>query len=443
MNHANLPKKSHLVFWGLLGGLILLITVRYAFQVDIPRALFLLVIGLIVLLGDQNEIVAMILCCIPLHESIDFYYALVLCTAVYVFKYSRHIRLGTNVLLVLLCIVWELLHCMRSSFSIMSFISSIIPFVVLAVFVASDVEKLDYPFIIRALSLTALGVTLVLFVRVLYFAGYNIALAIAGLQRLGSDLHSSIENVTVQGGQINPNTLGIVSVLAATGLMQLRNMGIGRKSDILIMCVLLVFASLSTSRTYLACLALMIVLLIFSERGGAAKKLKLIGLLFLAISLVVAVLAVYFTETFTYFISRFLERDITTGRGDLMILYHNFIVRNPDVMLFGIGLQDFGDRLIQVYRVAVGVPHNAIQELIIAWGIPGLFLFAGLFLSMYLESHRKNRRQSLINWIPLFILLFKGMAGQMLNSSYTMLAFSYAYLSLCTSNPANGPDTED
>lgn len=424
-------KNRHRRFACMLGCLLMLIMIRYSFQIDLPRVFFLAVIGLIVLLGSREEIAAMIVCCIPLHESIDFFYALVICTAVYVFKSHRQIRLGTNVLLVLVILVWELLHCLNGSFSVMTYITNIVPFVVLAVLMASDAEDLDYPFIARAFAWVTLGVSITLFVKVLFFANFNIPMALAGLQRLGSDQHSSIENVKVAGGQINPNTLGIVTVLASAGLMQIRSMGLGKRRDMVLMCVLIVFAALGTSRTYLACLVFLVFLLILAERGGAGKKIRAFAFLGAAMAAAVAAMAILFPESFAYYLSRFSVRDITTGRDMLMLRYHRFIVENPKVMLFGIGLQDFGDRLIHFYRVAENVPHNSIQELVIAWGIPGAFLFAAVFVSMYLDASRRNRNGTLLNSIPLLIILFKGMAGQMLNSSYTMLAFSFAYLSLC------------
>lgn len=431
MKKRNLLKKDRRRFWCLLGLLLLLTMVRYALQIDVPRVVFLAVIAAIALLGDQDEIIAMCICCIPLHESIDFFYALVICIGVYVFKFYKQIRLGTNVLLLLLIIIWELLHCFLTQFDAITFLANMIPFIVLAVIMASNVEKLDYALVVRAFAWATLGVILVMFIRVLYFSGFNIARALEGLQRLGSDKHSNIENVTVAGGQINSNSLGIIAVLASTGLMQLRKTVHGKTSDIVLMCIMLVFASLGASRTYLACLALMVILLIFAEKGGITKKLRLFAVLLLAIASAVALLAIFFPENLRYYASRFAVKDITTGRDNLMIVYHRFIVKNPKVLFFGIGLQDFGNRLINLYRVSSNVPHNSIQELMAAWGIPGLFLFAALILNMYQTSRRYNRRHALIHWIPLIIILFKGIAGQMLNSSYTMLAFSYAYLSLC------------
>ena len=438
MKLQSVIKKDHRRFWCLLGLLLLLTMVRYALQIDIPRVVFLVVIGAIAIFGDRDEIIAMCICCIPLHESIDFFYALVICVGVYIVKFFRQIRLGTNLALVLLIMAWELLHCFRTQFDAVAFLASVIPFMVLTVMMASDTENLDYALVVRAFAWATLGMILVLFIRVLYFSDFNILRALAGLQRLGSDQHSNIQGATVSGGQVNVNSLGIVAVLASTGLMQLRHMSQGRKSDIILMCVTLVFAALSASRTYLACLAMMIVLLIFAEKGGAAKKLRLFGLLLLAVAVAVAALAIFFPDNLAYYISRFDDADITTGRDRLMIAYHRFIMDNPDVMFFGIGLQNFGSRLVSVYRISKNVPHNAVQEIIIAWGLPGLFLFAVLFFNMYRTARQHNKNLALINWIPLLLVIFKSMAGQMLTSAYTMLAFSFAYLSLCTDMSDSG-----
>jgi O-antigen ligase len=100
-------------------------------------------------------------------------------------------------------------------------------------------------------------------------------------------------------------------------------------------------------------------------------------------------------------------------------------------MFIGIGLQNYSTKLVDDYRISNNVPHNSIQELIIAWGIPGVILFIALIICMNALSRRYCKKHNLANYIPLLILLFKGMAGQMLTSSYTILAFSLAYISMC------------
>ena len=324
-----------------------------------------------------------------------------------------------------------MLHSFSTDFSIVYFLAAVIPFIVLAIFISTDAEELDYPFIVRVFAWTVFAISLTLLVRVLYFSDFNIALALAGLQRMGSDDHSNIQDVVVSGGQIHPNSLGIITVLASAGLMQLRNKRVSKMSDMVLMCIILVFAALGSSRTYLVCLLLMIVLLIFSENGGIIKKIRLVTSLAGILIVGVVAFAIVFPETFTYFIERFSESDLSGGRGVLMKDYHAFIVNNFKVMFFGIGLQDYGDRLVYTYNASVNVPHNSIQEIIVAWGIPGLIIFMVQFIIMYYNSFQRNRQQGLINWIPFIIIFIKGMVGQTFTSSYTMLALSFAYLSLC------------
>ena len=431
MRRKELKRSAgHGRFYGLLTLLLLLILTRYSLQIGIPRPVFLGIIFLIAVLGDRDEIIAMCMCCIPLHESIDFFYSVVICVSIYLLKYYKRIRINFTIAPVLFMVIWELLHCFEGELSIIGLLSGIVPLLVLAVFMSSDVSDVDYDFVTRAFAFAAAMVCLSLLVRVLYAADFNVASAFAGLQRLGMDTEESKQSMTVSGGEINPNTLGIICVLATTALMQLRTVGRGKKKDLVLSIILLVFGALTASRTYLACLALMLVLLLFAQKGSFAQKIRFLVGILLVLILALLVLGLVFPELMQHFYSRFLERDLTTGRLGLMSVYHDFIVSNPRVLGFGIGLQDFGIKMTEVYRVARNVPHNAIQELVIAWGLPGLVAFCALMILMIWRSRHFCRRQSLLHYIPILIILFKAQAGQMLNSAYTMLAFSYAYLSM-------------
>lgn len=433
MNRMNRKRTSHTRFFVLLVLLLTLIGVRYAFQIDIPRPLFVAIIAVIAAMGDRDEILAMCMCCIPLCESVDFFYAIVICIAVYVFKFYGSVRVNMSILPVLLIVLWELLHCFEEDFSLVTFLTNIIPFLVLAIVMFLDGSKVNYDLIARAVALATAAVSLTLLLKVLYFADFNIAAAFVNLQRLGVETEEMAQKATVEYGNMNPNTLGIICVLASTGLMQLRIAGRGSKTDMLMVVILLVFGTLTSSRTYLACLAVMAILLLFSLKGNITQKLRFLGIILLTLILALGVLYAVFPGVLQYFYKRFLVEDITTGRADLMVRYHDFIMSNPHVMFLGIGLHDFGTKVLDVYRVTVNVPHNGFQEVWIAWGLPGLALFFTLLLQMVRRSKRLCSRQTLLNYIPLLIILAKSMAGQMINSSYTMLAFSFAYLSMCCS----------
>lgn len=428
MDNMARTQSDHKRFFCKMGLLLGLITLRYSIQIGIPPALFLAIIVCAALLGDLNELVGIFICCIALHETIDLFYALAFCLMIFVLKFAKEIRLNPAVMPIFIMLVWELLHGFRADFSLRILITSCIPLLVLAVFMCVDIRAVDYAFVVRAFASTLAVVCASLVLKLLYLSDFNVLKTFAGLQRLGHDA----SEVSLDGkGSIQTNTLGILCVLATTGLMQLRMAESGTRRDMVLTVLLMVFGALTASRTYLVCLVLMLVLLLFSQRGSLEKKLRLLGSLFALVMAALVLLYLIFPDLMKYYISRFAEKDITTGRDVLMVKYGEFIVDHPKVMFWGIGLNHFRDELMTVHKVAAGVPHNGIQELIIAWGIPGLLLFICLWVSMIWRSKHFCRKQKLINYIPFFIILIKSQAGQMLNSPYTMMTFSYAYLSLC------------
>ncbi len=431
MNPEQREKSGNRRFAWLLTFLLLAIFLRYALQINIPRVFFMVILAMMALQGDQTQILAACICLIPLHESVDFYYSLVICLGIYILKYYSRIRINSAVILVLMLIGWELLHCFSPELSLVDMIIPVIPLVTLVVIMASDLSELDYPFLVRALAVATVSIGITMFGQVLYWCDFRLVKAVLQLRRLGVVLESAGSGSGITGGTIQTNSLGIICVLSAAGLLQLRSIKSSRKTDTLLILLLLSLGTLTSSRTFLACLALMVLLMILGQKGGFRKKLRFFCSIAAIVVLVLILIYLFFPQLLEYYIGRFSERDITTGRDTLMLKYHQFIIRNPRVLLFGIGLQDYGDKLTQRYRIAPNVPHNSIQEVLIAWGLPGLVLCTWLVFSVMFVSRKRTAGHQLLNYIPLAILLFKSMAGQLLTSGYSMLAMSYAYLSLC------------
>ena len=422
-------QKSHTGFYIFFSVLLLLIFIRYAFQIDIPRLMFLIIIVLIVLQGDKNEIIAMCMCCIPLHEAVDFFYSVTACAVILVFKSYKRFKVNITIFPLICLIVWELIHCFNTKFSATGLLSIFIPIIMLTILMCIDVSNCDYAFITRMIATTTLITCMMLLGKVLYFSGFNVLAAFASLQRLGLESETTRNTLKISGA-VNPNTLGIVCVLVSTGLLQIRSQGQAKKRDMIMLLLLIVFGTLTSSRTYLVCLAVMVMLLLIGQKGTINKKIRFFLMFVIILAFGILILNILFPELMQYYSARFKVKDITTGRAELMIEYHKFIVANAKNLFFGIGGQDFANRLINVYRVTWNIPHNGIQELVVAWGVIGLIIFTILVVLMILNSKKYNKDQILLNYIPLIIILVKIQAGQMIMSSYTMLAFSYAYLSL-------------
>lgn len=430
------PRKRFYILLSLLLGCCF---ADYVFALHLPQLVFLAVAFAIAATGDSDEIAALCICCVPLHTYVEFAFIVlfgILCHAV---KSAGSIRIRRCILPVGLMILWELLHCFMPGLNVMQLGGHFVLWLLLAVFMCSDGHAFDYRFIIQAFVITTAVMCCMLLCRLLYSAGWSLSWMMLNLQRLGMSEEFGVSKV-------NPNSLGIMCIFGVCGLLQMRYAGRKVPLDVAFTIALLLFGVMTASKTFLICLLFMAFLFVLAMKGSARQKLRFaacvvaVGLVVLAISYIVM------PDLLKYYISRFFEKDFTTGRIDTMGEYHRFLLANWDVLLCGIGLQGFSERVLQMCPQAVFVPHNGLQELILAWGIPGIALFVALWLAMSHQSRKQCRRQSLINYIPLLVLLLKTMAGQMLNSSYTMLMFSFVYLSMCadlSGEPAPQPLTPD
>lgn len=424
------PQK-HRVFYCLLFLFFVLCYARYAMQISFPRMVLLAMIVMMAFLGNEHEILAVCVCCIPLHSTFHFFYGLLICMAVFVVKYHSLICINLSVLPFFFMIIWELLHCFTLDFSIISFGSDFLPFLLLMLIMCIKMDRIDYAFITRALAICIAFMCILLVGRVLYASGFDLTTAMTGLRRLGMDTEEAQTILTVEGGQQNPNSLGIMCVLGVTGLIQLLITGRGKQQDLFLILLLIFLGALTSSRTYLFCLLIMGVLLYFGQEGSLWRKFKYFLLGCVAVAVVITLLYLILPELLESYIQRFLVADITSSRSLLLRLYHELITSDMRILLWGIGRHNYSYLLMEQYRVAENVPHNAIQEIIIAWGLPGIVLFLLLGIAMIRRSRHFCKNQRLLNYIPIIIIIAKSMVGQLLTSDYTILALSYAYLSMC------------
>ena len=422
--------NKHTSFYILLTALIIFLFARYAFQYDVPRYALTIVVMAMALLGDQDEILAALMCCIPLHNAVNFSITLIVCATIYVLKSIRNFSFGFSSVLILLMVIYELLHAFLGYFQPLLFFADMAPLFVLLAIMRVDLKKIDYAFIVRTMAIILASLCMTLLVNFIISAGGDLVSAVSSIKRIG------VVNTdeTLYGTGVHPNTLGIINVLAIAALLQLRFIGRNINFDSVLVVFLLMFGMLTSSRTFLACFLFMTSLFIIGQVGGLKRKIIIFAKMTLLIVFVLFAMSVMFPETLEYYAMRFSSTDITTittGRDILMYDYYYYLVSNMNVMFFGVGLNDFTEKVINVYNMSTHTPHNSIQEIVVAWGILGIIMVTLLFVAMVMESKWSDYQKVVINYIPMFIILLKSMAGKLLTVGYTMLALSFAYLSLC------------
>ena len=415
--------------FSLLAGLMLmLVFVRYALQINYPRAILLGLSAIMSFIGNPSQILALCMFSIPLTTAYHYVYAIFIAIIVYILKYERRIRFNVTIIPIFLLIIWELLHGIGGEFALKDLVRMFLPYLLCGLLRWQDeqsVKNLDYAYIVRAYAISTCAVCIILIFGVIKTVNYDLSKAFVGIQRLGK----VEENSQQIGIIVNPNSLGIMCVMAASGLLQLITTGRRKKQDIYLLVVLLISGMLTVSRTYLALLLIMVLLFGFAARHSFGERMRFLIIIVIITGLVIGLAYWIFPGVFDAFSDRFDVDDLSSGRMTLFLKYNDYLLSRPEIMMFGIGLTNFPVR-ISLMTNFFNVPHNGIQEIILAWGIIGLAIFLAFCACFLIKEKKIWGRKTLINYIPFILWFAKIQAGQMVTSDYTMLLLAYCCLSV-------------
>ncbi|MBR3610305.1 MAG: O-antigen ligase family protein [Oscillospiraceae bacterium] len=427
MKKQTVKLNRRIIFYSLFGLILVLVFVKYALQIGFPETGFLVLIAAAACLGTRDEIIAMGISLIPLQTAFHIHIATIILVAVYVFKFSSTIKINHRIISIALMVIWELLHCFSGEFSLVTFAGNFAPYLLLGILMWTESQKYDYEFITRCFAISTLAVGIMLLGKIGFASGFSLEAIMLNMQRLGIG-EKDVESVR---GIINPNTLGIICVLAVSGLLQIFIAKKKRISDVVLIITLLIIGALTISRTYLVLVAIMAVLFIMAQKRSLKSKIKIILGIAIIIIITLFLLSFVFPNVLKMFVYRFSLDNIVSGRDELLVAYNEFLLSDIKNMWFGVGLQDFSYKLMVQNRVAGNAPHNGIQEIIVAWGIPGFIFFMMFIFDLIASSRKVNRHQKLLNFIPFILIFAKIQAGQIITSGYTLLTLAYCYLSLC------------
>ncbi len=426
MMRFGLQKNSRWVYNAMTALMMTAVFAQFVFQQQIPQAVYLGLSLAMILTCDRDQILATLIMCMPLSMVFSTTYTLLAAFVILVLRYKDQIRIDQSIVPIILLAVWEMAHGILGGFALKNFIGQFTPFILYGLLMWQDSGKVDYGFVVRCLAVCTVTMCLTLLGMVLVKSGFDISYAFVNMHRLGMAAEENVADTL----QFNPNSLGIMCVLSVTGLLQMYTTGQGRPTDIVMALTMVTCGALTTSRTFLALLLIMVVLFWLSQEGGILRKIRFLLLIAAVGALALTILMLVFPVAIENFLFRLSVVDISSGRNDLLNAYDKFLYAHPDILLWGMGLLDIGQKVTTQYSVAANVPHNGIQEMVVIWGILGLLMFLFMLGFMLWKGKKAAGKQRLLNYIPLILLVAKIQVGQMLTSYYTMLAFAFCYLSL-------------
>lgn len=423
--------SNHFKFVLLMLLMCVLAFARIMFSLDIPVAIFIVISAFISICSNREENVTLMCSLIPLSACFQYRWALGIAVLIYALK-IRKLRVS-YFLPLLLMMLWEWFHAGRSGMDVYFFLKEFSELFALTVILAD--KSIDYSdgFPIRFFSYMAVLGNVFNYIALMKLYNFSIS----SLKRFGVNY----EDVESFKGLFNANTISYICVIAISGLLLLRFYQKNKKTDTVIILLLIGFIFLSQSKSALICLFIVFIshFLLAFHRFSIKAVANFFG------SVTACLLCIYFfmNNVINSIIERFLVEDISTGRISITIFYYEHLVSKASNWLYGVGLFRYTKQIKNIYgdlgwlypgtvRVInselVYFPvHNNVQEILVVWGVVGVFLCVYLFYVMFKHSKRRIPKA---NSVTFFVLLIYGLQGQFLSNGVVLLTLLFSLVCL-------------
>lgn len=376
-------KKIKSFFPLYLLGLCLLLLARDVIEINIPLMVFLIYFSIAYCFFSYDECLALSAILPLLNHGIQTNYIILVACIMYVIRFRRSSKINRIHAMVLLLCIFELFHAFIPEFSISEYLRYMFYFIYIGLILGENkIQSLikDEEEILRAfVFVDAYFMLDVFFVTIKYL---NFSTLVSSGFRFGT-----LEDYVVGKPTLfdNENMVGLFALVAIGILLVLL---INNKKERVLRLALIVYFSffglLTTSKTFIICLVLMLTLFIlYLYRSSFFKAL---GITVFTVAAIIIGINTLFSNEIQRIIIRFHAADLSTGRNALLQEYNTYIFSDWKRVIFGIGLQNVVEK-----SGAHNSPHNATQELVLCWGIVGLI--AVLILAAFVL---KNTRTKLI-----------------------------------------------
>lgn len=426
-------KAENRIFKVYMLAMFSLFIARYLFEFNVPAIVFLAVAMIPVWFGSISEQMAFVVSCIPFSIAFQYKYAiLILVVAILIKKHWRFKRYGVFIL-VMIMMVWELCHAFYEPFSYVEYLRGFAELILLGIVTSIDIEDVDYRLVVRSLTVSVVGVCIIMLIMLFQQYGFNIVnVFMRSLQmfRFGQGNMKSGAFAL----NFNANNLGFICNLSACGGMMLAARKEHSCGDIVMVILSIAFAMMTLSRAAFVCSITIFVTFLFSTEGKRMEKIfSGIGGIAVAIA-AVALIWVLVPSVFENILERFQRADVWNGRGALLKYYGEFIMSSWKYFVFGIGMQNIYEKVSPHFPVH-DVPHMGLQEVWVAWGVVGVVIFLIVICKIVATSKRyADGKRQFYQFMPLGMTLLFTMSGQLLTSSRTLIALTFAYICLCVKN---------
>ena len=412
--------------------LLALLFAKNGLDMAIPMKGILLVAIAPAFFASPTQMIAMALAFIPLGSGFQYKYALMAYVLIGIVRFGSQMHFSKLTFPLIVMILWEMLHVVVGEMEINELMRGFAEFVFLWFISCQKLKDLEIRVIARSLAIAVVGVCCITMYMQTTLVMGDVSDVLSqgsdGSYRFGNNNNNEEELFSLV---FNPNQLGFICNLAIAALLVLMRLRKSTLIDVVMLSLCVTFGSFTLSRTFLVCLAFLLISFILLSTNSLRQRIFYIILLTLLIGGVVWAIDAFLPDVIKNFTARFEVEDLSNNRIDLFVFYNQHIFSTAEYCLFGIGLQNFGEKLIQLYNPDIEVCHNGFQEAWVAWGLPGLVMVLWWLKQLVAESRRWCLTKRYFSYLPLILILLDMQAGQFIRSNTNMLALILAYAVLC------------
>ena len=268
--------------------LLALLFAKNGLDMAIPMKGILLVAIAPAFFASPTQMIAMALAFIPLGSGFQYKYALMAYVLIGIVRFGSQMHFSKLTFPLIVMILWEMLHVVVGEMEINELMRGFAEFVFLWFISCQKLKDLEIRVIARSLAIAVVGVCCI----TMYMQTTLVMGDVSDVLSQGSDGSYRFGNNNNKEEELfslvfNPNQLGFICNLAIAALLVLMRLRKSTLIDVVMLSLCVTFGSFTLSRTFLVCLAFLLISFILLSTNSLRKRVFYIILLTLLIGGVV------------------------------------------------------------------------------------------------------------------------------------------------------------
>lgn len=416
------------IFLGILIVFSFLFIIRDVLQLNIPRSVFIFLAVIICLFFNNNHVYCFLAFIIPGANGISYtFISLIILLSLI----TKGINFNSTIIIIgLILSVIEILSFIYGPFNLFELVRFMGVFFVAFLYMGETKNNYDHAKILNYFYFGFIVAMINLFGQ--YIMHYSIIELFNLSIRFGNteELFGYGKDAILLS--YNANGLGTLCLLVIFTTLIMAKFQNKKIYYILTFFSILV-GVMTQSRTFLLSFLMTIVVYFLFNIRSVRDFLRVILLGSIIGGICVFIFATVLSSYAESLLERFQTSDLFNGRIEIMQYYLLESLKYPLRFLFGVGMQDYQGKYL--YEMSC---HNAFQEIMITWGITGLFIIVYLFYYIIKNARMQNSKILLTQYLPFFIIIFVAQMGQGFTDYPAMLWLMIGYTAMLLKNDKEG-----